>query len=122
MDSKSKYSEILPKVVILYAHQGFNTDIVELVYPNYDGIVVATMGAGSLPDEVNEYISKLDIPVVYSKHMDGMVPRVNIPDAENCFSAGYLTPEKARILLQLGIFSKYNYTEIRKSFRGVYGG
>ncbi|CAI8506667.1 unnamed protein product [Hanseniaspora opuntiae] len=122
MCSKGDYKQILPKVVILYAHQGFNTDIVDLVYPHYDGIVVATMGAGSLPDEVNEYIAKLNIPVVYSKHMDGMVPRVNIPNADNCFSAGYLTPEKARILLQLGIFSKYNYLEIRKSFRGVYGG
>ncbi|KAL6935168.1 related to L-asparaginase 1 [Hanseniaspora guilliermondii] len=122
MFSKGDYKQILPKVVILYAHQGFNTDIVDLVYPHYDGIVVATMGAGSLPDEVNEYITKLNIPVVYSKHMDGMVPRVNIPKADNCFSAGYLTPEKARILLQLGIFSKYNYSEMRKSFRGVYGG
>lgn len=120
--SESKYINILPKVVILYAHQGFNSDLISLVEPHYDGIVIATMGAGSLPDAVNDYIETLNKPVVYSKHMEGMVPRVNVPDSDNCISAGYLTPEKARVLLQLGIYSNYTNAEIRASFRGVYGG
>ncbi|OBA27051.1 L-asparaginase [Hanseniaspora valbyensis NRRL Y-1626] len=123
LDKKDNvYENILPNVVILYAHQGFNCDLVKLVEPHYSGIVIATMGAGSLPDSVNDYLKTLNKPIIYSKHMDGMVPKVNIPVSDNCISAGYLTPEKARILLQLGIYSKKSHSEIRKTFHGVYGG
>lgn len=120
--NKAEYQNILPKVAILYAHQGFNCELIKLIESHYDGFVIATMGAGSLPDFVNDYLKQLNKPVIYSKHMDGMVPKVNVPDSDNCISGGYLTPEKARILLQLGIYSKYTDYEIRKSFNCVYGG
>ncbi|XBW35703.1 hypothetical protein QEN19_001273 [Hanseniaspora menglaensis] len=121
-DKELVYENILPKVVILYAHQGFSSELIKLVEPHYEGIIIATMGAGSLPDFVNDYIKTLKKPVIYSKHMEGMVPRVNVPSADNCISAGYLTPEKARILLQLGIHSNFSNLEIRNTFKGVYGG
>ena len=38
----------LPPVCILYAHQSFHPELVELVAEKYSGLVIATMGAGSL--------------------------------------------------------------------------
>lgn len=118
----------LPNVYILYAHQSFSADLVEAVSKSCDGIVIATMGAGSLPDEVNARCLTLDIPVVYSKRsVDGMVPTANLPTAlpnknYNVFASGYLNPEKSRILLQLCLYENYSLEQIGEIFRGVYGG
>ncbi|KAL6946634.1 L-asparaginase 1 [Hanseniaspora osmophila] len=116
-------SNVFSRVAILYAHQSFNSELIELIVPHYDGLVIATMGAGSLPEALDNYLSKLEIPVIYSKRsMDGMVPIVNVPNSINCIASGYLNPEKSRILLQLCLYSQYSLKEIRESFNGVYGG
>lgn len=117
----------LPEVCILYAHQAFPPAIVNLVADKYDGIVLATMGAGSLPEEVNETCMKLSLPIVYSKRsMDGMVPIANVPKKgskeDNLIASGYLSPEKSRILLQLCLACNYTLEEIKHVFTGVYGG
>ncbi|BAP72459.1 L-asparaginase 1 [Kluyveromyces marxianus] len=118
----------LPSVCILYAHQSFSPELVELVAQQYEGIVIATMGAGSLSSEVNETCKKLRLPIVYSKRsMDGMVPVANLPiepsnPASTIIASGYLNPEKSRILLQLCLKQKYSIPKIRTVFQGVYGG
>lgn len=115
-------------VCILYAHQTMNSSLLDLIADHYEGIVIATMGAGSLPNDVNQKCLRLKIPVVYSKRsMDGMVPIANIPKASNhgtsnIIASGYLNPEKSRILLQLCLAGKYGLEEIRHVFSGVYGG
>ncbi|CCH58115.1 hypothetical protein TBLA_0A03150 [Henningerozyma blattae CBS 6284] len=119
-----------PKVCILYAHQAFTTDLLEIVCKHYEGIVIATMGAGSLPEAVNKKCLSLDLPIIYSKRSrDGMVPTANMPQPEgsdksqsNIIASGYLSPEKSRILLQLCLNNKYSMDEIRHVFNGVYGG
>ncbi|EJS42288.1 asp1p [Saccharomyces arboricola H-6] len=117
----------LPEVCILYAHQAFPPSIVNLVADKYDGIVLATMGAGSLPEEVNRTCLKLNLPIVYSKRsMDGMVPIANVrkngSNGHNVIASGYLSPEKSRILLQLCLAGNYSMEEVKHVFTGVYGG
>lgn len=118
----------LPPVCIVYAHQSISPELVELVSNHYQGIVIATMGAGSLPDIVNEKCLSLGLPIVYSKRsMDGMIPTANLPlpkadTKSNIIASGYLNPEKSRILLQLCLSQSYSQHEIRLVFNGVYGG
>lgn len=118
----------LPSVCILYGHQAIPPEIVDMVADHYDGLVIATMGAGSLPKNVNEKLLSLKIPVIYSKRsMDGMVPTANLPKTQDgssttLIASGYLNPEKSRILLQLCLAGSYCLEEIRRVFRGVYGG
>ncbi|CCE62847.1 hypothetical protein TPHA_0D02090 [Tetrapisispora phaffii CBS 4417] len=117
-----------PKVCILYSHQSFPTSLLDMVEKSYDGIIIATMGAGSLPDAANNKALKMNIPVIYSKRSrDGMIPISNLPKTAdgtfgNIISSGYLNPEKSRILLQLCLFGNYTISEIRQVFGGVYGG
>lgn len=116
-----------PSVCILYGHQAMSPDLIDLVVDHYDGIVIATMGAGSLPNEVNQKLLSLNKPVIYSKRsMDGMVPTANLPrpltGKSNIIASGYLNPEKSRILLQLALAENYCMEETRRVFRGVYGG
>ncbi|KAL3233921.1 Uncharacterized protein RNJ44_03961 [Nakaseomyces bracarensis] len=117
-----------PRVCILYAHQTFPTEFIDMVADKYDGIVFATLGAGSLPDNVNQRALQLEVPIVYSKRsMDGMIPVANLPKSKEgshntIIASGYLNPEKSRILLQLCLASNYTIPEIRHVFSGVYGG
>lgn len=119
---------VFPKVCILYAHQAYPPQFIDFVADKYDGIVIATLGAGSLPAAVNERALQLELPVVYSKRsMDGMIPMANLPKNKsgsnnNIIASGYLNPEKSRILLQLCLASDYTVPEIRHVFSGVYGG
>ncbi|EAZ63185.2 predicted protein [Scheffersomyces stipitis CBS 6054] len=129
----------LPSVPILYAHQGFNNKIIDVTVKELEakGLVIATMGAGSLADETNQYLSDLvesmeiPFPIIYTKRsMDGRVPLGSIPKVrtedhtslstfESAIPGGYLNPQKARILLQLCLYEDYNMQEIKKVFKGV---
>lgn len=124
----------LVEVPIVYAHQGLNNDLIGLIVKGTTarGLVLATMGAGSMKDTTNEYLADLcrkmeggdEFPVVYSKRaMDGMVPLASLPENyNNTIASGYLNPQKARILLQLCLYSGFSLAQIKRAFRGVYGG
>lgn len=116
------------EVVIVYLHQGLNDKIFEILVESLGarGIVIATMGAGSLSDstikELARIWSRYQIPIVYSKRsMDGMVPKLNIP-REGAIAAGYLNPPKLRVLLQLCLQSGMEFDQIKSCFASVYGG
>lgn len=117
-----------PEVCIIYAHQSLEPELIDIVSQRYRGLVIATMGAGSLPNTVNQRCLTQNIPIVYSKRsMDGMVPNANLPQLpekkkSNVIASGYLNPEKSRILLQLCLTKNYNIQETRAVFYGVYGG
>ncbi|KAF8002234.1 hypothetical protein HF325_003199 [Metschnikowia pulcherrima] len=125
------FSGSLPEVAIFYAHQNFNNDLIKLAvkHMHLKGIVMATMGAGSLSDLTNEVLGEISsenhLPVIYSKRStDGMIPISGLPKSDNHFlvASGYLNPPKARILLQLCLFEQMDIKQIRKVFAGVYGG
>lgn len=131
-----------PEVPIIFAHQGMNNHMIKVAVEHLDakGLVLATMGAGSMADRTNRFIAEtcqqhgLRIPVVYSKRaMDGMVPQGSLPKSvhapldqpvplECAIASGYLNPQKSRILLQLCLSARYSMDKIRKVFGGVYGG
>lgn len=129
----------LPEVAIIYGHQGLNKQLIKLAIENLNcqGLVLATMGAGSMSDDTNKFICELtlstQIPIVYSKRaMDGMVPTGSIPNLITCgdkviefsnaIAGGYLNPAKSRILLQLCLNDNMQIPDIKKVFKGVYGG
>ena len=118
------------EVPIVYAYQGFDTKVLELVLKNIDakGLVIATMGAGSFPSKCNKFLAdtvSADFPIVYSKRsMDGMVPEEALPKIrgvpfQNAIAGGYLNPQKARILLQLCLNAGYNLKKIKQVFKVV---
>lgn len=118
----------LPTVCIVYAHQAMDSELIDIVAERCEGMVVAALGAGTLPEVVNTRCLAQDIPIVFSKRaMDGMVPNANLPKSAdqskcNIIASGYLNPEKSRILLQLCLAKKYTMEETRHVFCGVYGG
>lgn len=127
----SLFENLLPEVLVFYTHQNLNDKLIALAVDqlNVAGIVMATMGAGSLPDRTNQFLRELSssrgIPIVYSKRsMDGMVPRGSMPkgNASYLIAGGYLNPQKSRILLQLCLNAGMDVKRIRKAFAGVYGG
>lgn len=124
------------EVPILFGHQGFNNDIIKIVVEsmNAKGLIIATMGAGSMADSTNKIVGQYGkgLPVIYSKRaMDGMVPKGSLekltdesgePLMPNVIASGYLNPQKSRLLLQLCLYEKMSNEGIRKVFKGVYGG
>lgn len=130
----------LPEVPIIYAHQGLNNKIIEITIKELGakGLVFASMGAGSMAKKTNEFVCNLSkhynhLPIIYSKRsMDGMVPIGSIPtitneegekiEYNNAIASGYLNPQKSRILLQLCLSDGMQINDIKKVFKGVYGG
>lgn len=116
----------IPEVIILYSYQGLNPNLIKsAVELGAKGIVLAGSGAGSWTDTgsiVNEEIfNEYGIPIVHSRRtMDGSVPLDGTP--EYAFASGFLNPQKARILLQLCLYSNYSTEQIKTVFSGVYGG
>lgn len=132
-----------PEVPIIFAHQGMSNRVITMTVKLVEarGLILATMGAGSMADRTNRHIAMLcqegdkNIPVIYSKRsMDGMVPRGSLPKSvpmaddgklapfRCAIASGYLNPQKSRILLQLCLHEGYSMEKIRSIFEGVYGG
>ncbi|ODQ77519.1 hypothetical protein BABINDRAFT_163521 [Babjeviella inositovora NRRL Y-12698] len=127
----------LAEVPVLYAHQGFNKQMIRMCIEQLgaQGIVFASMGAGSMSDEVNEMAYEMwlehKVPFIYSKRsMDGMVPKAALPKIhhegkpafEGAIAGGYLNPQKARLLLRMSMLAGMDLPQIKRVFEGVYGG
>jgi len=117
----------IPEVMILYSYQGAQPDLIEYAITKLGakGIVLAGSGAGSWPENgetVNkEMFEKYGTPIVHSRRtMDGSVPKDDAP--EYAIASGFLNPQKARILLQLCLYSGYSLEQTRTAFSSVYGG
>ncbi|CDK28786.1 unnamed protein product [Kuraishia capsulata CBS 1993] len=122
-----------PRVAILYSHQGFDKELIRLSIEHLgaQGIIFAGCGAGSMTAETNEYAFTLwkryGVPMVYSRRSnEGVVPRRSLPKiegySEGSIAAGYMNPQKARILLQLCLLHGITVDVIKVVFEGVFGG
>lgn len=110
----------LAKVDVLYAHQDMSPALWNAsVEAGAKGIVYAGVGAGGMTSKANlaaeEVYNATQIPIVAShRSTDGMVP----PTSEDDFviSSGYYNPQKARVLLQLGLTVGWSNQEIKEAF------
>ena len=110
----------LAQVDILYAHQDMDPALFNAsAAAGAEGIVYAGMGAGGLSGRASRAAEQLynatNMPIVAShRSPDGMVP----PRSSRGFSisSGFYNPQKARILLQLGITMGWDNDEIADAF------
>lgn len=124
----TKYSEFarlgeqtLPQVEILYLYGGIKENFVAAALSQrLDGLVVAGLGHGIIPQRIQSQLSSLTIPIVRaSKTGHGMVSPMKNDSLHGMVAADTLTPVKARILLMLGL-TKTRHVDKLQSMFGTY--
>ncbi|RDW84886.1 asparaginase [Coleophoma cylindrospora] len=116
-----KISYPLPKVVVLYGHQGFDANLLYAAAADgAKGIVIMGVGPGGLStaatNAANDLYTQGVITVDSLRPFFGaVVPR---PQVNNIISSGFMHGEQSRIQLQLALASGYNVDGIRKLFEG----
>lgn len=109
----------LPRVDVLYGHQDLSADLARAaVAGGAQGLVLAGMGAGGWTDDGTAVLEELAATngtkvVVSRRTMDGYVEP---QDTEGMYGGGFLNPQKARILLQLGLNAGLAEDELRGLF------
>ncbi len=113
----------LPKVGIVYMHGGVEAVQTEaLIKAGYKGIVTAGVGDGNLHKSVFpvlEKAAKNGVSVVRSSRvpLGGTQKDAEVDDNKYGFvSSGTLNPQKARILLQLGLTKTSDYRKLQEYF------
>jgi len=112
----------LAQVDILYTHQDMDPALFNASYEaGAEGIVYAGVGAGGMSEKANlaaeELYNATGVPIVAShRSTDGLVP-----DGDDfTIASGFYNPQKARILLQLGLTIGWSEEEIREAFAKSY--
>ena len=105
-EARFAYREPLPEVVILPVFAGITPDYVDrLCRPDTRGIVVAGVGEGNTPEPMRQRLvaaARSGLAVVRASRTDeGLVDRLPEDDDNGFVAARALSPQKARILLQL---------------------
>jgi L-asparaginase len=104
--ARYRFPDSFPEVPILHCWAGQQgASVTALVEAGAQGIVVAGMGQGSLPETVRGALreaARAGVPVVRSTRVDeGLVDREPDDDANGFVASRALGPAKARILLQV---------------------
>lgn len=109
----------LPRVEILYGHEGDDGALVDAVlHAGAQGIVYAGLGNGSIPAEAEKQLAKAsasDVIVVRSSRVNGGA--VVSAGSTDFLDSGSLNPQKARVLLRLALTKTSDKEEIRQLFR-----
>ncbi|RGP72232.1 asparaginase glutaminase [Fusarium sporotrichioides] len=116
-----KLSSPLPKVDVLYGHQGFDADLLYSAAKNgAKGIVIMGVGPGALSTAASKAAEDLYsqgvITVASFRPYFGL--SVPSPETEKIISSGVLRGENARIQLQLALGAGYDFDGIQKLFEG----
>lgn len=113
--------QTLPQVEILYLYGGIKENFVAAALSQrLDGLVVAGLGHGIIPQRIQSQLSSLTIPIVRaSKTGHGMVSPMKNDSLHGMVAADTLTPVKARILLMLGLTKTRHVDELQSMF-GTY--
>jgi len=112
----------LPPVGIAYYYVGADPVILTDLAKHCRGIVIAGAGEGDFGNAWGEKIRRITsegIPVVRSSRISGgMVQRnTGMPDDEySTIAAGTLNPQKAKVLLSLGLLLTSRFDELQKIF------
>lgn len=113
----------LPSVQVLYGHQDLDPSLAAAAVANgAQGLVLAGMGAGGWTDAGTDALDALIAAngtkvVVSRRTMDGYVEPFGAESgSEGKYGGGFLNPQKARILLQLGLHAGLAESELRALF------
>ncbi|RAH75037.1 asparaginase [Aspergillus aculeatinus CBS 121060] len=114
-------SHPLPKVVVLYGHQGFDAGLLYAAAKDgAKGIVIMGVGPGGLStaatEAANDLYAKGVVTVASLRPFFGAV--VPNPQISNIISSGFLHGEQSRIQLQLALATGHDVDGIRKLFEG----
>ncbi len=110
--------EKLPKVGILFAHQGADVELVDFMAGRHDGVIIAGVGSGCYSEAWQERVEKCDIPFVRASRVaNGPIARDDYYDkSKNVLTSDDLPPQKARILLILALSVTKNVDRIKEIF------
>lgn len=114
----SKLSE-LPKVGIAYFHLDADVKMLEYVYKNNDGIVIACAGNGGMSKSWSDKMKHKRAqpkPVIVSSRIGNGHSSIRSAAPKNFAAGGTLNPQKARILLQLALTKTQDICEIKRMF------
>ncbi len=112
----------LPSVAVAYFHVDARPEILDALAAGHDGVIIAGAGDGivSLRWEARmRALCAAGFPIVRATRVpDGAVFRdAGMPDSEiGSVAAGTLSPEKARVLLMLGLSKTRDLTELQRMF------
>jgi len=112
----------LPEVAIVYAHAGMNPRSILDIAQWADGIVLAGVGDGNATDAawdaLRQAVAKGVAVVRATRCATGPVIRNGEIDDDRIgtLAAGWLSPQKARILLMLALTRTRDAAELRSSF------
>lgn len=112
----------LPRVYIIYGHAGADGAMVRAaVSAGAEGLVYAGCGNGSIHREDEKALAKAaaqGIPVVRSSHAGSgsVISAETSYEEEGFIRGGSLSPQKARILLQLSLSRTEDFRDIQKIF------
>ena len=100
----------LPWVEVIFVHSGSDSRLVKaLAQAAPPGVVVATMGSGGMPPEMRSATADLarcgTVVVLSSRVGSGRVIQTKRMTQDGFIAADNLTPQKARVLLQLDFSS-----------------
>lgn len=110
--------EELPRVVILTCYGGMD-DMVPLsvVATNPDGLILVGLGHGTIPQNVRQITQNLSFPIVRaSRTGSGMVSAVPQDAVAGYLVSDTLSPQKARILLMLGLTKTKHLKTLQEYF------
>ena len=113
----------LPRVDILYGHEGDDGALVEAALrAGAKGIVYAGMGNGSIPAKTEKALAKASekgiVVVRASRANTGPVlPAAPSYTAAGFIDSGMLNPQKSRVLLRLALGQTGNREELQQIFR-----
>ena len=111
----------LPKVYILYAYEGVDDLLARaLIDANAPGIVLASMGPGAAGQALSEALvearQKGANVVVTTRAGAGRIIRTSVYRKNGMVAGDNLSPQKARILLQLALTRTRDPEEIQRMF------
>jgi len=113
----------LPDVPILYSHVDADTGLLEYALRKSDGVVIAGAGnygvSAAYIEKTVQYIKKGKPVVIASRVGNGPVYGSASHLAEgfgDAVASGTLTPQKARILLQLSLLQTNDVSRIKENF------
>lgn len=115
-------TQILPRVDILYVYTECDPGLLEYSLSAAEGLVIAGAGNGCYPEVWQEKIEERtykNFPVVRCSRINGgiVTEEPYYDKAQNVIIGNNLSPQKARILLQLALNKTNSINEIKRMFK-----